>query len=101
MLAPIQLKEGVSETALIEASDAFQARFVDRHPGIQKRLLLRAKDGGYADLVFFANKDAADRVVEAEKTSDACLDYFKVMEISENASPDMGVLGFEHVKTYE
>ena len=31
----------------------------------------------------------------------ACLDYFKIMEIPEDASPDMGVLSFEHVKTYE
>ena len=101
MLAPIQLKAGLGEEALIEASDAFQARFASRQQGILKRLLLRATDGSYADLVFFASKDAADRVVEAEKTSEACLDYFKIMEIPEDASPDMGVLSFEHVKTYE
>jgi hypothetical protein len=101
MLAPIQLKAGLGEEALIEASDAFQARFAGRQQGILKRLLLRATDGSYADLVFFASKDAADRVVEAEKTSEACLDYFKIMEIPEDASPDMGVLSFEHVKTYE
>jgi hypothetical protein len=100
-LAPIQLKAGLREESLVEASDAFQARFASRQQGILKRLLLRATDGSYADLVFFASKDAADRVVEAEKTSEACLDYFKVMEIPEDTSPDMGVLGFEHVKTYE
>jgi hypothetical protein len=101
VLAPIQLKGGFGEKALIEASDAFQARFVNRQKGILKRLLLRAKDGSYADLVFFASKDAADRVVEAEKSSEACLDYFKIMEIPEGTSPDESVLGFEHVKTYE
>ena len=101
MLAPIQLKDGVGEKALIDASDAFQSRFVSRQDGSQKRLLLRAADGSYADLVFFASKDAAERVVEAEKTSEACLDYFKIMAIPEDASPDMGVLGFEHVKTYD
>ncbi len=101
MLAPIQLKDGLGEKALIEASDAFQTHFVSRQQGILKRLLLRAKDGSYADLVFFASKGAADRVVEAEKSSEACLDYFKVMDIPEDMSPEMGVMGFEQVKTYE
>ena len=101
MIAPIELKDGVSERALIEASDAFQNAFASQQPGIKKRLLLRAKDGNYADLVFFASKEAADRVVEAELKSEACRDYFNVMKIPEDVSPDMGVLGFEHVKTYE
>jgi hypothetical protein len=101
MLAPIKLKNGLGEEALIEASDAFQAGFASRQQGILKRLLLRAQDGSYADLVFFESKDAAERVVEAELKSEACLDYFKVMEIPEGTSPDEDVLRFEHVKTYE
>ena len=101
MLAPIELKDGVDEQALVRASDSFQDSFVSRQHGIRKRLLLRARDGSYADLVFFESKEAADCVVEAELKSEACLDYFKLMKIPEDASPDMGVLGFEHVKTYE
>ena len=101
VLAPIQLKDGLSEAALIKASDAFQTGFVSRQPGILRRLLLRAKDGSHADLVFFASKQAAERVVEAERTSAACHAYFEIMQIPEGVSPDMGVLSFEHVKTYE
>lgn len=101
VLAPIELKDGIDEQTLIAASDAFQSAFADRQDGIEKRLLLRAKDGTYADLVFFTSKEAADRVVEAELKSEACRDYFDVMKIPEDVSPDMGVLGFEHVKTYE
>jgi hypothetical protein len=101
MLAPIELKDGIDERALIAASDAFQSAFAGRQPGIQRRLLLRAADGTYADLVFFESKEAADRVVEAELKSEACGDYFKVMKIPEGVSPEGGVLRFEHVKTYE
>ncbi len=100
MLAQIELKDEIDERALIAASDAFQSAFAGRQPGIEKRLLLRGKDGTYADLVFFTSKEAADRVVEAELKSDACRDYFSVMKIPEDVSPDMGVLRFEHVKTY-
>jgi hypothetical protein len=101
MLAPIVLKEGLDERTLIAASDAFQSAFAGRQPGIEKRLLLRAQDGSYADLVFFKSKEAADRVVEAEMKSEACFDYFKIMKIPEGVSPEEGVLRFEHVKTYE
>lgn len=101
MLAPIVLKQGVGEKALVEASDAFQQAFAGRQPGILKRMLLRAKDGSHADLVFFANKEAAERVVAAEMESPACIDYFSVMNIPEGVSPEAGVLSFEHVKTYE
>jgi hypothetical protein len=101
MLAPIRLRDGVGEAALVAASDTFQASFVARQHGITERLLLKAKDGSYADLVFFASKDDADRVVAAEATSQECLEYFKIMEAPDPNLPDMGVLSFEHVKTYE
>lgn len=100
ILAPIQLKDGLGEKTLVEASDAFQAAFAGRQPGILKRLLLRAQDGSYADLVLFESKDAAERVIEAELKSEACHDHFKIMEVPEDTSPDMGVMKFGHVKTY-
>jgi hypothetical protein len=100
-LAPIRLKDGVSEETLLQASDAFQAAFVKRQVGITKRLLLRGKDGGYADLVFFESKEDAERVAKAEETSQECLEFFKIMTAPDESLPDMGVLSFEHVKTYE
>lgn len=101
MLAPIRLKEGIDESALLAASDTFEAGFVRKQRGILKRLLLRAKDGTYADLVFFASKADAERVLEAESTSKECLDFFTIMKAPDENLPDMGVLSFEHVKTYE
>jgi hypothetical protein len=100
-LAPIRLKDGVDENTLLASSDAFQANFVSKHAGIMKRVLLKGKDGSYADLVFFDNKDAADRVAEAEQTSEECLEFFKIMKAPDESLPDMGVLSFEHIKTYE
>ena len=100
-LAPIKLQGGVDEKTLLAASDVFQTSFVDKQRGIIKRLLLKGKDGNYADLVFFESKDAADRVAEAEQASQECLEFFKIMEMPDENLPDMGVLSFEHVKTYE
>jgi hypothetical protein len=95
------LKEGADEATLLEASAACQERFVSKQPGIVRRFLVRAKHGGYADIVFFESKAHADRVAEAEATSKHCLAFFQIMQPPDPNLPDMGVLSFEHVKTYE
>lgn len=99
-LAPIRLKDGFDEKALLEASDAFQVSFVRKQEGIMKRVLLKGQDGGYADLVFFESKDDAERVARIEETSQECLEFFKIMKTPDESRPDMGVLSFEHIKTY-
>ena len=99
-LAPIQLKEGVDEATLLEASETFQTHFVSKQEGVVKRVLMRAKHG-YADLVFFRSKEDADRVAQAEATSEHCLEFFKLMKAPDETLHDMGVLSFEHMKTYE
>ncbi len=98
MIAPIELKPGVDEATLLSASDAFDNDFVRKHPGIVRRHLLRAKNGGYADFVFFENKEVADRVLEAEATSPECVIFFGLMVMPDD--PDMGVLSYDEVKVY-
>ena len=100
-LAPIQLKEGIDEAKLLESSEVFQRNFVSKQQGVLRRILVKAKHGGYADLVFFESKDAADRVAEAEAPSEHCLALFQILQPPDPSLPDMGVLSFEHVKTYE
>jgi chlorite dismutase len=92
-LAPFRLKAGVDEKTLIEASDNFEKDFVQKQKGIIKRMLLKNIDGSYADLVFFESKEDADRVLEAEH---AIPEFFTLMQ-----NPDMGVLSFHQIKTYE
>jgi hypothetical protein len=74
---------------------------VSKQQGILKRILLRGKQGGYADLVFFASKEDAERIAQAEAENEQCLEFFKIMEPPDPNLPDMGVLSFEPVKTYE
>jgi hypothetical protein len=100
-LAPAQLKEGVDEAQLLEASEAFQKNFVSKQTGIVRRILVKAKHGGYADLVFFESKEAADRVAQAEVCSEHCLALFQLLQPPDPSLPDMGVLSFEHLKSYE
>lgn len=100
-LASAQLKQGVDEAQLLEASEAFQKNFVSKQPGIVRRILVKAQHGGYADLVFFESKEDADRVAQAEATSEHCLALFQLFDPPDPSLPNMGVLSFEHLRTYE
>lgn len=100
-LAPGKIKTGISEAAILKASDAFDRDFVRHQEGILKRILMRGKDGTYADLVFFESKEAAERVAQVEQMGHpACLEFFQLWEM-DASKPDMGILSFEPMKTYE
>lgn len=91
----------MSEEVALKASDEFEENFVKHQKGIIKRIFLKGKDGTYADLVFFENKEAADHVAGVEQQGHpACMAFFQLWEMDE-AKPDMGVLSFEEMKTYD
>lgn len=80
-LAPFALKSGVSEDALLNASDRFDVEFASKQDGIVQRVLVKDGDnGGYADLVFFRDLESIERVIEAEQTSDVCAAFFSIMD---------------------
>jgi hypothetical protein len=93
-LAPFTLKSGVTQEMLLEASDEFHRSFVRGQKGIDRRILVRGTDGGYADVVFFADEQAMDQVLEAEQDSEACAVFFSIMD--DEGSPRV----FEVLKTY-
>ncbi len=79
-LAPFRLKDGISEDDLVNTSDDFQEQFVQKQEGVLTRMLVKDGDGGYADIVFFADAAAIDRVMEAEQTSEVCAAFFTILE---------------------
>jgi hypothetical protein len=101
ILASARLKPGISEETMIKGSDTFHRDFVKHQKGVLRRQVLRAKDGSYADLVLFESRVAADKLMEAEMTSPVCAEFFSLMEAPDPSLPDMGLLRFELVKTYE
>ena len=62
-----ELERTLARAGLLAASDAFEREFVKKQRGITKRMLLRGKHGGYADLVFFESKEDADRVASPHR----------------------------------
>ena len=94
-LAPFKLRPGVAEETLLNTSDEFENLFVSKQDGILRRILVRDHDGGYADIVFFEDEKAIDRVVEAEQNSEVCAAFFSIMD------DDGSHRVFEVLKTYE
>ncbi|PZF83331.1 hypothetical protein [Jiangella anatolica] len=77
-LVPFALKPDVSEDALLDLSERFEKEFVAEQDGIVRRVLLKDGDS-YADLVFFRDQESIDRVMEAERTSPVCAEFFSAM----------------------
>jgi len=94
-VAPFRLKPGISEDDLVKASDDFQEQFVTTQEGILRRILVRDGEGGYADIVFFADAAAIDRVLQAEQESEVCAALFAIMD------DEGGHTVYEELKTYQ
>ena len=78
-LAPFKLKHGVAEETLLNTSEEFEHLFVQKQDGILRRILVRDSDGGYADIVFFEDEKAIERVLDAEQHSDVCAAFFSII----------------------
>ena len=86
VMVPGRLKEGVAEADMLEASDRFQTEFVADHPGVRQRIVVADEDGGYADIVLFADEAAIASVMEAEQRSEAAREFLAMWE---DATPRM------------
>ncbi len=93
-LAPFRLKADVSEDDLMNASDDFEEQFVQKQEGILKRIVVKDGHGGYADIVYFTDAAAIERVLEAEQQSEVCAALFAIMD---GGTPAV----YEVLKTYE
>lgn len=99
VLAPIKLASGKTETDLLEASNRFQEKFVSRQQGVLRRELVRTAEGEYLDIVQFRSMDDAEKVIEAERTSPDCMEFFSVMDLSE-ADMDAEMPMYRSLATY-
>jgi len=94
-VAPFRLKVGISEADLVRTSDDFEVQFVQKQEGTLRRILVRDGNGGFADIVFFADAAAIDRVIEAEQSSEVCAALFAIMD------GDSAHQVYEVIKSYD
>lgn len=99
--APFRLADGVSEASLLEASEALQRDFLRHQPGFRRRELLKGADGQWVDLVTWADRESADAVMDAVRSSPVCHAYFAVMAGGNSMDPGEGVLHLQRVRVYD
>lgn len=95
VIAPFRPKQGVTEDVMLETSDDFDEQFVRKQDGILRRILVKDVEGGYADIVFFNDAAAIDRVIQAEQNSDVCAAFFALIDDEDH--PHI----YEALKTYD
>jgi quinol monooxygenase YgiN len=94
VIAPFRPKQGVTEDVVLQTSQNFEEQFVRKQDGILKRIVVKDGEGGYADIVFFKDAAAIDRVIQAEQNSDVCA---ALIALIEDDHPHI----YEALKTYE
>ncbi len=96
--APFRPAANVSEERLLAASRELQEVFLARQPGFVRRELLRGGKGDWVDLVYWADRKAAEEAMKAAAGSAACLSYFHLMAGPPDAASD--VHHFDRVAVY-
>ena len=89
ILAKIKLAKGKTEADLLAASQKFQKEFASKQPGIIRRELVRKGNGDFLDIVQFTSMAAVEDVMEKEKTSPVCHEFFAVMDMGDEDGDDM------------
>jgi hypothetical protein len=98
--APFDLADGISETELLDASEALQSEFLDRQDGFLKRELVRRDERHWVDIVYWRDKEAVERAMKNAEESPVCFRYFQLMIGADHDQPGSGVLLLEQVRSY-
>jgi hypothetical protein len=94
------IKEGVTDAEVIERSQIFEDHFLLKQSGYMKRELLHIKGRAWADIVYWANSEEAEKALLASQKNPACGAYFSMMEQVDPQNPDCGIIHLEIVKSY-
>ncbi len=99
-MAPFAMMNGITEEALLAASDKLEREFLSKSDGYVGRVLVREETGKWADIVFWKSEAHASKAMEAVASNAACRSYFECMKEADHNDPHNGVSLFRAVKTY-
>jgi hypothetical protein len=98
--APFQLAPDTTEEQLLRAAHEIQDAFLQQQPGFLRRELLRARDGGFVDVLHWRDQAAVDAAMQIATTHPACARYFACMASAEHDPSANGMLFFERVSFF-
>jgi hypothetical protein len=82
--APFKTRAGVDEGTVLRLSESLQKEFLAKQRGYEKRELLRAGDGEYIDVVWWASMEDAEAAAKHVSESPTCNAYFGAMDFDPN-----------------
>ncbi|MFN9110085.1 MAG: antibiotic biosynthesis monooxygenase family protein [Bacteroidota bacterium] len=100
-VAPFTIKQGVTETQLMKASDSLNIQFLEKQRGYIKRELLDEGDRRYLDIIHWATKEDAQAALRASETCQPCSQFFELMEMANTANPSDGVKHMRSVASWK
>ena len=98
--APFTLAEGVSESALLAASEVLQRDFLGNQPGFLHRELLKGNDGQWVDIIERESRDAIGQAMDNVQTRTVCQHYFTLMVSPSADDPSSSISLFDLVQHY-
>ncbi|WP_375054948.1 hypothetical protein [Zobellella sp. DQSA1] len=78
--ATFRLREGVEERTLLEASEQVDREFLAHEEGLLGHVLLRGRDGIYADLAFADSQARAEAVCAKWTANAVALQYIELLD---------------------
>ncbi len=99
-MAPFTVASGITEEALLAASDRLERDFLSMSDGYLGRVLVRRDAGEWTDIVFWKSGGHAAKAMEAVASSAACHAYFECMKAADHDVPHEGVALFRAVRAY-
>jgi hypothetical protein len=93
--APFKIRDGVTESQLLAASDLLQNEFVTRQNGFIRRELVKGENNQWVDIVYWASMADAKQAEQNAYNSPICLTYFGLMD-----NPEEEVTHLLHMRTY-
>lgn len=97
--APFVIKDGVTNEHLIRAAQNVEENFLKNQKGYIKRALLKGKEGGWVDIVYWKSEEDAKKAATAAYTSPICFDYFALMKGAEQSEVS-NVQHFQVIKSW-
>lgn len=99
-MAPFTVASGITEEALLAASERLEREFLSKSDGYVGRVLVHKDTEKWADIVFWKSEAHASKAMEAVASSAACRSYFECMQEADHNDPHNGVSLFRAVKAY-
>jgi len=97
--APFQLKQGIDEATLLQASERLQRDFLAQQEGFLRRELIKGAEGSYADLIWWDSFAASQAAMKSAVCSTAYRNYLAMMDRT-NGDPRDHVLVYSIEGSY-